>query len=247
MRAILMYHSIDSSGSPISVDVAALRRHAEWLAAAPVRVTGLADLVEGPAEEDAIAITFDDGFENFRSVAWPILRGHGIPVTLFIVTDHVGSDNRWGGRRQHGIPTLPLLGWDALGELAEEGVRLGSHTRSHPHLPALPPEALQEELAGSADRLAMETGRRPEAFAYPYGSVDGRSARAVRTLYRYGCTTELRCVERSESAERLPRLDMIYFRHPGRLETWGGKAFARRLRFRRAARRVRRAVLGGGP
>ena len=39
MRAILTYHSIDESGSPISVDPDAFRRHVRWLASGRVRVT----------------------------------------------------------------------------------------------------------------------------------------------------------------------------------------------------------------
>lgn len=247
MRAILMYHSIDSSGSPISVDASTFRRHVEWLAASGVRVKALTDLAEGAREEDSIAITFDDGFENFGSVAWPILRDHGLPVTLFVVTDRAGTDNRWGDKRQHGIPTLPLLAWESIGRLSEEGVTLGSHTRSHPRLPGLSGDAMEDELGGSAEALADRTGSRPATFAYPYGAVDGPTTSAVRARYRVACTTVLSCVREDDPAALLPRLDMIYFRRPGRLEAWGTRRFANHLKLRRAARRVRRVALGGAP
>ncbi|MEY2765521.1 MAG: hypothetical protein RL552_426, partial [Actinomycetota bacterium] len=39
-----------------------------------------------PEQRDAVAITFDDGFTNFESVAWPLLRFQDFPVTLFVAT-----------------------------------------------------------------------------------------------------------------------------------------------------------------
>src|SRR5262245_46283197 len=120
MRAILTYHSIDDSGSPISVRPDAFERHVEWLASGLVRVTTMERLLEVPASEHAVAITFDDGFENFRDVAAPRLLAHGFPVTLFVVSGRIGRTNSWGGCREPGIPELPLLDWPALRRLQEQ-------------------------------------------------------------------------------------------------------------------------------
>ena len=70
MRAILTYHSIDPSGSPISVSPAAFRRHIEWLASGRVRVVRLEELMRLPAGEDAVALTFDDGFAKFGNTVF---------------------------------------------------------------------------------------------------------------------------------------------------------------------------------
>ena len=121
MRAILTYHSIDNSGSPVSVTPAAFRQHIEWLASGSTRVLSLGDIVHGSQSDDAVALTFDDGFENFSTEAWPLLRAHRFPATLFVVTGQVGRTNAWQGREEPGIPTLPLLGWAALERLAGDG------------------------------------------------------------------------------------------------------------------------------
>lgn len=244
MRAILTYHSIDDSDSPISVPASVLAGHAAWLRSGHVRVTSIPELLSLPQDADAVAVTFDDGFCNFASEAAPLLQG--LPVTLFVVTDHVGRTNQWGGQAQTGIPTLPLLDWPALARLAASGVTLGAHSRTHPDLAALGPERIAEELTGCVDRLQTEVGVAADVFAYPYGSLSPAAVAAVAARFPWACTTELRALRHEERRAELPRLDMYYFRQPGRLESWGTPGFHTYLagrRLLRGARRVaRRAV-----
>jgi len=246
MRAILTYHSLDPSGSPISVSPTDFRRQVEWLASGRVRVVPLPDLLRLPPTAHAVALTFDDGFANFAEVAAPLLRDYSLPATLFVVAGHVGGTNAWGGRPDPRVPTLPLLGWADLGRLAEQGVRLGGHTRSHPHLTRVGPEALREELAGATETILAETGRRPEEFAYPFGDVNPAVAEAVGQVYALGCTTELRPVAPGDDRRLLPRLDMYYLRAPGALERWGTLPFAGRLWVRAQARRIKAMMAGAG-
>jgi peptidoglycan/xylan/chitin deacetylase (PgdA/CDA1 family) len=233
MRAVLTYHSLDDSGSPISIAPPVFDRHLSWLAEGGVRVTSLDGLMTMPEDQDGVAITFDDGFQNFFEIAWPRLRAFGWGATLFVVTGHVGRANDWGGRAQAGIPRLPLLGWDRIGRLVEDGVHLGAHTRTHPDLTQLMPAAVAEEMAQSADDILRLTGVSPQAFAYPYGRVNSSVAALAATRFRWGVTTELRWLARTDSSMLLPRLDMFYFRRPGRLAAWGSRGF--RLHLRRCA------------
>ena len=244
MRGILTYHSVDPSGSPISVDEATLHAHVEWLASGTVRVLPLEQIAEPGAPDDAVAITFDDAFANFADVAWPLLRARNLPVTLFVVSGHAGRTNAWGGRESAGIPTLPLMDWDALGRAASEGVRLGAHTRTHPDLRGASDAALADEIGGSADDIASRTGSRPATFAYPYGGVDDRAAKVAASAFRASVTTELRAMGPAERPERLPRLDAFYLREPGRLEAWGTPPFRRHLALRAGMRRMRAALTG---
>jgi peptidoglycan/xylan/chitin deacetylase (PgdA/CDA1 family) len=239
MRAILTYHSIDASGSPISVDEAAFAKHVRFLTSGRVRVVSLAELEHRSAPLDAVAITFDDGLANFAQHAWPLLREHGLPVTLFVVTRRAGQDNAWGDVRHPGVPDFPLLGWDALAKLAEEGVELGGHSRTHPHLESLPDGELEAEIAGCALDIAERTGRRPTSFCYPFGTFDGRAVACAARSYLRSCTTELRALSIDDAPHRLPRLDAYYYREPGRLEAWGSAAFRRHLWVRGTARKVR--------
>ena len=166
-------------------------------------------------------------------------------MTLFVVSEHAGGTNAWGGRDAPGIPTLPLMSWEALGRAADEGVSLGAHGRTHPDLRRLDDAQLADQLKGSADTIAARTGRRPEAFAYPYGAVDARVAGTAAGHYRLACTTILRPLEAHDEPLQLPRLDTYYLRNTDRLATWGTPAFRRWLAVRAGLRRAR-AVLSGG-
>ncbi|MEP6690222.1 MAG: polysaccharide deacetylase family protein [Gemmatimonadaceae bacterium] len=239
MRAILTYHSIDASGSAISIGRDAFRAHVRWLASGAVRVVPVAELLRLSPAMHALSLTFDDGFANFADEVAPALLEHGLPATLFVVADHAGKTNAWGGVDHPRVPTLPLLGWAALAALAERGVALGAHSRTHPRLSERRGAALEDEVAGGAAKIRRETGYDPVGFAYPYGDVDAESAAAVARAFPWGCTTELRPLSDRETAERLPRLDAYYLQSPGRLESFGSPSFRGRMWIHARARHVR--------
>lgn len=242
MRAILTYHSIDDSDSPISVPERVFRRHVGWLAAHGPRVVTLDELLALPPSEPAIALTFDDAFVNFADVAWPLLRDHGLPATLYVPTAHVGGTNTWGGRAQPGIPTLPIMDWDTLGRLAAEGVTLGSHTCTHPDLAHVSGVEVRVELERSAAELRQRLGIRPSGLAYPYGGHD-ESVRAIAAaLYDHACTTDMRVLGSVEDRHGLPRIDMFYLRSANLLEAWGSTRLRLYLNARAGVRRWRRLL-----
>lgn len=247
MRAVLTYHSIDHTESPISIAPEAFAGHVRWLASGRVRVLPLEALVaEAQASDDgagdAVAVTFDDGFQNLAEHAVPLLIAHGLPATIFVVSGHVGRTNAWGGRDHPGIPTLPLMDWDALGRLAEAGIALGAHTRRHPALDTLTHDELVDEVEGAAGDIAARLGRQPAAFAYPYGIAPPRAAAQVARCFALGVTTELRMLRASDDRARIPRLDAWYLRRPDGLAGWGSARFHAWLRLRAAVRRARDRV-----
>ncbi|MCA9321763.1 MAG: polysaccharide deacetylase family protein [Planctomycetes bacterium] len=230
MKAILTYHSIDDGDSPISVSPATFEAHLEALKASGARVVPLAAIIE--TRDPAVAITFDDGFCNFAAEAWPKLRDRGLPATLFVTSGHLGARNRWGGKTVPGIPDLPLLSAEALRDLLQEGLEVGGHSATHPHLPELDAPGLALEVEGCRERLEALLGRRISSFAYPYGSVDRRSHERVSRHYDRAVTTEHRTLTTVNTPWLLPRLDAYYFRRPESLSGFGSAGFARRVAFR---------------
>jgi peptidoglycan/xylan/chitin deacetylase (PgdA/CDA1 family) len=240
VRAVLTYHSIDSSGSPISCRPEAFERHVEWLRSGRVLVTTVEHLLTLPPSVDAVALTFDDGFVNFEQFAAPRLLAHGLPATVFVVTGRVGRTNAWDG--DGGMPELPLMDWAALAQLQAHGVTIGGHTHSHRDLTRIVPTEIEAEVRGCADMIEMQTGTRPTTFAYPYGRCTPDTAAVVSRVFDYACTTEFSTLGSRVAAASIPRLDMYYFQKRGRLEQWGTPQFERFIAFRRGLRRLRRRV-----
>lgn len=245
MRAILTYHSLDDSGSPVSVAPDAFRQHVRWLATGPVRVVGLSALLQDDQPGDAVAITFDDAFANFASLGAPVLREHGLGATIFAVSDHVGGTNTWGGRLDARVPALPLCDWDTLGRLSAAGFEVAAHSRHHGDLTVCDTTAIEDEIGGSCERIRRELGVAVTSFCYPYGRVNARAVEVVRRHVARAVTTELRALSPRDDAHLLPRIDMYYLRDAGRLEAWGSAGFHRRLWLRRRARRVRALMARG--
>ena len=244
MRAVLMYHSIDDSGSVISVAPKVFAEHVAWLRRSGIRVLPLDALVAmDPTDRgDAIALTFDDGFLNFGAAA-RVLEDHDLPATIFVVTSHVGRTNAWGGREQRGVPTLPLLGWSDLEALCAQGFGVGAHTHTHAVLTGLSRSRVEEEMEQCAIELDRRLGRFPRSLSYPYGAVNAAVAALAATRFDTAVTTEFAALSPGDSAVWIPRLDMYYFRHPraiqrlgyGSLEWW-----VNWVRWRRRARETMR-------
>lgn len=246
MRAILTYHSIDDSGSPISVSPAAFEGHLQWLVRGEVRPQSVNDILRPSADSGhAVALTFDDGFVSSRGPIEQMLDA-GITPTLFVVTGHVGGTNAWGGREQAGIPTLPLMTWDELGNLARKGLRIEAHSRTHPHLSRLSAAQLDDELGGCSEDLRRRLGLQSTCFAYPYGDFDSRVAVSAANWFTSAVTTEMAPLDGRDQPMQLPRLDMYYYRTAQGLQTWGSVAFRARLQTIVMRRRVRAAMQRSG-
>jgi len=244
VRAILTYHSVDDSGSPISIPEAVFRRHIQWLAAHGPPVVTVAQLLLTDRRTSAVALTFDDAFGNFAELAWPILRDHGMTATLYVPTARVGATNAWHGRAAPGIPTLPLLGWDALARLLEEGAVLGSHTCTHRRLTRLSVPELRDELEQSQAALWQHLGTHATGLAYPFGACNADVTEAAARLYQHAVTVELRPLGGAEDPHRLPRIDMYYLRDNPLLEAWGTRRLRLYLGARAGVRRCRSLLAG---
>ena len=235
--AILTYHSLDDTGSIISVRPRLFREQMEALAGSGLKVVPVAELLNHPR---AVAVTFDDGFANFADHAVPVLERLSLPATVFVIAGYCGKRNNWP-TQPSGFPELPLMSWSVLRDLPPL-VSLGGHTMTHPNLCTLDDSAVREEILKSRSEIEQRTGRPVETFAYPYGAVDDRAAALVRCEFRVGCGTRLRFVRRGADHALLPRLDTYYLRSADRVAHLFGLSTRAYIGARRFLRETRAAA-----
>jgi len=180
---ILMYHHVHpESGTRGALhrasylDPAELSAHLDWLSDHGFSTLTLAEALAAPRRHRrSVVLTFDDGCICFRDVVAPALLERSQRATVFAVSGELGGTNRWddaaGERRE------TLLGTDDLKRLAELGMEIGCHGRSHADLTRI--ADLSAEVAGAKADLELALEHEVFTFCYPYGAVDARARRAV--------------------------------------------------------------------
>jgi peptidoglycan/xylan/chitin deacetylase (PgdA/CDA1 family) len=212
--AVLTYHSISEGPAPLCIPPSVFAAQMNWLKA-NVHVVSLALLVESltqdkPMPPRTVALTFDDGFSDFYSVAAPVLRHLELSAVVFLPVSHCGKLAPWsfqtGGKS--------LMTWEQIRELTEQGVHIGSHGMSHSRLINRTDAELTYEMSESKRLIEAETGQEVRFFCYPYGYYDERICKAVPLYYSGGaCTTDLREITPEEDCFALPRIDVHYMRN----------------------------------
>jgi len=157
-----------------------------------------------PMPSRAVAITFDDGYENFYRHALPELQRHGFPATVFVVAGLVGKPARW--LEADGLSQPMLMDAPRLRELRRAGITIGSHAVHHVRLAGLAPGRLDAELAGSRTLLEDLLGEPVAHLCYPYGSHDlGVVEAAARAEYRSATTCQRALATAAFDPLALPR------------------------------------------
>jgi len=169
---ILMYHSIadeDEAGvHPYYRTATAptvFAAQMESLHQAGLSVIGLTEAIrrfsEPEAATNSVVITFDDGFHNFYTNAFPILNRHGFTVTMFLPTAHIGESRlSFKGKE--------CLTWGEVRELQKHGISFGSHTATHPQLHDCDVHSMKQEIVDSKQTIEQELGCAAQSFSYPY-------------------------------------------------------------------------------
>lgn len=192
---IVGWHRVDGAGSELATPVEDFRGHLDVLAERGAVVLPLAQAADLLARRalppHAVALTFDDGYASIAELAWPLLLERGWPATLFAVSGYLDGDRRFPWDANAGPEESRLLDSAALRELAASGMDIGSHTVTHPWLPALAPGELDQELVASKQSLEDVLGQPVDCLAYPTGGWDRRVRTAAAAAgYSIGITVD---------------------------------------------------------
>jgi peptidoglycan/xylan/chitin deacetylase (PgdA/CDA1 family) len=165
-------------------------------------------LGERKTADRPVVLTFDDGFRDFYSTAWPVLHQFGFGATMYLSTAFIGES-----RSRVQFKGRDCLTWAEVQQLLAAGVDFGSHTVNHPKLVDLTWSQIESEICGSKSEIEQRLGSAVLSFAYPYAFPQADAAFAARfrdLLKRAGyqncVTTEVGCVDPDYDPFRLKRL-----------------------------------------
>ena len=174
---ILMYHSIDPyarKDNLLAITPAYFKRQMRFLRDHDYNIISLeavAGLIKGSNKipPRTIAVTFDDGYKDNYTYAFPILKEFNIPATIFVIVNEVGR------------PQGDRLSWDDIKIMQESGlITFGSHTLNHPWLPGvILEEELKKEIGDSKRILEEKLGKKVAIFSYPLGGFNDKIRKMV--------------------------------------------------------------------
>ncbi|MGO9468700.1 MAG: polysaccharide deacetylase family protein [Isosphaeraceae bacterium] len=241
---VLMYHSISDGSGPTRIAPEVFQRQMAILEESGYQVVSLLELGEWirgwrDLPPRSTVLTFDDGFLDFATTAFPELKRRRWPVTVFLPVGHVGGTDRWDARRCGG--TERLMDWATVAELAKAGVDFGAHGVTHRDLTQLGGDLLADEVLRPKAMIEERLTRLVTSFAAPFGRSSAAVLDLVRRSYRQAVTTELAQARNGSDPYTIPRIEMWYFRDPRRWAAFlrgDAKTFLLARRLLRGLRRM---------
>jgi peptidoglycan/xylan/chitin deacetylase (PgdA/CDA1 family) len=202
---IFMFHSIGTE-SPVPLMARTAPVHSPELFDRFLRcLTARADVISLPELFERISrgcarsgrptavLTFDDGYVDNYTIAYPLLARYRCPATFFVTVGLIGGRG-W-------------LSTQMLREMHKDGMTIGSHTVNHPALPRISPGNAGQELRQSKAILEDLLGVRCSTFSYPYGDFNAETKRLVQEM-GYDCAVSAWIFEHPADLFSLPRCVM---------------------------------------
>jgi peptidoglycan/xylan/chitin deacetylase (PgdA/CDA1 family) len=179
---ILIYHQVGSGlGRQMEVTTDDFVRQLDWLNQNR-EIVAFDEAVarwDEPGSDHLVAFTFDDGYVDTYTTAYPEMKRRGIPFLVYLATNSIETGSPLGPPER-----ADPLSWDQIREMMDSGLAtIGAHTHRHADLRALPPLSIEEELATSDALIEQRLGIRPAHFAYPWGYWSPQAAELVNARY----------------------------------------------------------------
>lgn len=211
--AVLMYHCIAVGATRkfrrFVVHPDEFAAQMEYLADAGYHPVTTAELVSSrrgrPLPPRPVVLTFDDAYTDFYSAALPVLRARGFRATLYVPTAYVGATTSFNVSM--GEQNRAVLSWQALLDIAAEGIEVAAHSHTHPQLDRVPASVVNDEVRRSRGLLEDKLGLAVDGFAYPFGYWNRAVRAAIAAAgYRYACAVDDLVTVPDDDVLTLPRL-----------------------------------------
>jgi len=177
---ILMYHSISDEDETklhpyyrTATSPSVFAQHTQYLHDSGYSAVDVPEAVRllqnGSLTSKPVVITFDDGYRDFYTQAFPALNRYGFTATVFLPTSFIGkAPIQFKGK--------DCLTWNEVRELRKHGITFGSHTVTHPQLSTLEPGAVKDEVVSSKRTIEDNLGEAVDCFAYPFAFPEANAA-----------------------------------------------------------------------
>lgn len=132
-----------------------------------------------PLPPKPIVLTFDDGYMDNYTQAFPLLKKYKMTGTFFIVSDFASSSNP------------AYMHWSQIKEMSDAGMSIESHSRAHTDLRTRHGDfqGLVWDTLPVLDQIEQMTGKRPRFFCYPFGKYDDAVIRMLKSEFMLGAVT----------------------------------------------------------
>jgi len=180
---VLMFHSITNvKGNELQTSKEQFKQEMQYLKDKGYTTLTLTEVYDffqknKPIPKKSVVITFDDGYLDNYTNAYPILKQFGFKATIFDITSTVDTSANYLNSAQ-------------LKELSSNGIDIEPHTITHPYLNKLSYDQQYKELKISKDFIETLLSKTVKFVAYPYGEWNQDTIKAVKNIgYTMAFTT----------------------------------------------------------
>lgn len=168
----------------VSIEITEFKNHLACLEKEKYKIISMPRALEillskrSNKEGKYVCLTFDDGYMDNYTEAWPVLKEFGCSAHFFIVSDFVGKTfsetiNGQNYKREY-------MTEEQILSFINEGGTIGSHGADHSVLPELTYSSILSQAVLSKNKLENLTGLEISTFAYPSGMYESKSIKALQ-------------------------------------------------------------------
>ena len=127
-----------------------------------------------PLPPKPIILTFDDGYTNAYTNAFPLLQRYGFTGTFFLISEPMDAAD----------PSF--LSWAEVKEMYAAGMRFEPHSYNHPDMRNRDFDFVVFQILAPKEAIEARTGEPCRFFAYPAGRYDQFVIDVLRSAHFWG-------------------------------------------------------------